>query len=31
VANLGHGVPPNADPDVLARITDLVHATTIEW
>jgi uroporphyrinogen decarboxylase len=27
VFNLGHGVPPGADPDVLARIVDLVHAT----
>ncbi len=26
VFNLGHGVPPNTDPDVLARIVDLVHA-----
>ena len=26
VFNLGHGVPPDADPDVLARIVDLVHA-----
>jgi uroporphyrinogen decarboxylase len=25
VFNLGHGVPPNADPDVLTRITELVH------
>lgn len=25
VFNLGHGVPPAADPDVLARLTDLVH------
>jgi uroporphyrinogen decarboxylase len=25
VFNLGHGVPPDADPDVLARIVDLVH------
>ncbi|MBO0820027.1 MAG: uroporphyrinogen decarboxylase [Nocardiopsaceae bacterium] len=28
VFNLGHGVPPNADPDVLARLTDLVHAAS---
>jgi len=27
VFNLGHGVPPDADPDVLARIVDLVHQT----
>jgi uroporphyrinogen decarboxylase len=26
VFNLGHGVPPSADPDVLARIVDHVHA-----
>lgn len=26
VFNLGHGVPPDADPDVLSRIVDLVHA-----
>ena len=26
VFNLGHGVPPDAEPDVLARIVDLVHA-----
>ncbi|GGK72542.1 uroporphyrinogen decarboxylase [Sphaerisporangium melleum] len=25
VFNLGHGVPPTADPDQLARLTDLVH------
>ena len=25
VFNLGHGVPPETDPDVLARIVDLVH------
>jgi uroporphyrinogen decarboxylase len=25
VFNLGHGVPPDADPDVLTRVTDLVH------
>jgi uroporphyrinogen decarboxylase len=28
VFNLGHGVPPDADPDVLARVVDLVHAET---
>jgi uroporphyrinogen decarboxylase len=28
VFNLGHGVPPEADPDVLARLTDLVHEAT---
>lgn len=26
IFNLGHGVPPTADPDVLAKIVDLVHA-----
>ena len=26
VFNLGHGVLPGTDPDVLARLTDLVHA-----
>ncbi len=25
IFNLGHGVPPETDPDVLARIVDLVH------
>lgn len=25
VVNLGHGVPPTTDPDVLTRIVDLVH------
>ena len=30
VFNLGHGVPPNADPDVLARIVDMVHAEAVE-
>jgi uroporphyrinogen decarboxylase len=28
VFNLGHGVPADADPDVLARIVDLVHEQT---
>jgi uroporphyrinogen decarboxylase len=26
VFNLGHGVPPTADPSVLARIVELVHS-----
>ncbi|WP_291040839.1 uroporphyrinogen decarboxylase [Herbiconiux sp.] len=26
VLNLGHGVPPETDPDVLTRIVELVHA-----
>ena len=25
VFNLGHGVPPTTDPDVLTRIVELVH------
>jgi uroporphyrinogen decarboxylase len=28
VFNLGHGVLPETDPDVLARLTDLVHEST---
>jgi uroporphyrinogen decarboxylase len=28
VFNLGHGVLPETDPDVLARLTDLVHETS---
>ncbi len=28
IFNLGHGVPADADPDVLARIVDLVHEQT---
>ena len=28
IFNLGHGVLPETDPDVLARIVDLVHAAT---
>jgi uroporphyrinogen decarboxylase len=26
IVNLGHGVPPETDPDVLARLVELVHA-----
>ncbi len=26
IFNLGHGVPPNTDPDALQRVVDLVHA-----
>jgi uroporphyrinogen decarboxylase len=26
VFNLGHGVIPETDPDVLARVVDLVHS-----
>jgi uroporphyrinogen decarboxylase len=29
VFNLGHGVPPNADPGQLARVVDYVHAHTV--
>jgi uroporphyrinogen decarboxylase len=28
VFNLGHGVLPETDPDVLARIVELVHETS---
>lgn len=28
VFNLGHGVPPDTDPDVLTRIVELVHSLT---
>jgi uroporphyrinogen decarboxylase len=30
VFNLGHGVLPQTDPDVLKRLTDLVHATPVQ-
>ncbi len=30
VFNLGHGVPPDTDPDVLARVVDLVHTEGAE-
>ncbi|AUZ87569.1 uroporphyrinogen decarboxylase, partial [Arthrobacter agilis] len=26
VVNLGHGVPPETDPDVLTRVVELVHS-----
>ncbi|MFW8745403.1 uroporphyrinogen decarboxylase family protein, partial [Mesorhizobium japonicum] len=26
IVNLGHGVPPETDPDVLARLVEFVHA-----
>ena len=26
VVNLGHGVPPDTDPDVLTRLVELVHS-----
>ena len=25
IFNLGHGVPPNVDPEVLTKVTALVH------
>jgi uroporphyrinogen decarboxylase len=28
VVNLGHGVPPETDPDVLTRVVELVHSIT---
>ena len=28
IFNLGHGVPPETDPDILARLVDFVHETT---
>jgi uroporphyrinogen decarboxylase len=30
VFNLGHGVPPDADPAVLRRLTEYVHEATVE-
>ena len=30
VFNLGHGVLPSTDPDVLHRVVDLVHATDVD-
>ncbi len=30
IVNLGHGVMPTTDPDVLARLTDLVHSLPVE-
>lgn len=29
IFNLGHGVPPTADPEVLTRVVDLVHRTAV--
>ena len=29
VFNLGHGVLPETDPDVLAKLADLVHAESV--
>jgi uroporphyrinogen decarboxylase len=31
VFNLGHGVLPGTDPDLLARLVDLVHAPSAAW
>ncbi len=31
IFNLGHGVLPETDPDVLARLTDLVHQESAGW
>jgi uroporphyrinogen decarboxylase len=28
VFNLGHGVLPSTDPEMLARVTDTVHSVT---
>jgi uroporphyrinogen decarboxylase len=28
VFNLGHGVPPNTDPDALTRLAEYVHTAT---
>jgi uroporphyrinogen decarboxylase len=28
IFNLGHGVLPETDPDMLKRVVDLVHAST---
>jgi uroporphyrinogen decarboxylase len=30
VFNLGHGVLPSTDPDMLARVVDTVHALPLE-
>lgn len=29
IFNLGHGVPPDTDPDVLTRVVELVHSETL--
>lgn len=29
IFNLGHGVPPDADPDVLTRVVELVHRVSV--
>ena|SRR3712207_2460070 len=30
IFNLGHGVPPDTDPDVLGRVVELVHVEGVE-
>jgi len=30
IVNLGHGVPPTTDPDVLAKVVDFVHSDPID-
>ena len=30
IFNLGHGVPPDTDPDVLTRVVELVHSLCVE-
>jgi uroporphyrinogen decarboxylase len=30
IFNLGHGVAPQTDPDILARLVDLVHTDTAD-
>jgi len=30
IFNLGHGVLPGTDPDVLGRLVELVHEATVE-
>ncbi|MGN6173135.1 MAG: uroporphyrinogen decarboxylase family protein, partial [Streptosporangiaceae bacterium] len=30
IFNLGHGVLPETEPDVLARLTDYVHEQTVQ-
>jgi uroporphyrinogen decarboxylase len=29
IFNLGHGVPPGTNPDVLTRIVELVHEASV--
>lgn len=31
IFNLGHGVPPDTDPEVLSRIVELVHERGADW